>query len=265
MALNTKTLAVGVLDILCVDGGITGNKQIVDGDGTASNIYIDGTNLGIGQSSPTYPLHISSAGDYPIVAESTDAGSGIYLKDNTTDAFTGMMTVGNDLQLRTSNTTRIFVADGGNVGIGTSSPLGALDVRGVTRFGGPHYLGKTQVSIASGVLNITSTQGPYIAAIAQQGVGSDDADTIVTITIDGAEPTVGSMIYLSRASNDIITLTCGGAAVSTIRCNYSESDDEDTSEATSVVIASGYEIVQLLYTESNRWAVMNPSAVRVND
>ena len=33
--LNTKTISAGVLDILCVDGGISGDKQIKDGDGTA--------------------------------------------------------------------------------------------------------------------------------------------------------------------------------------------------------------------------------------
>ena len=126
--LNTKTLAVGVLDILSVDGGISGNKQIVDGDGTASNLYIDGTNLGIGQSSPTEPLHILSSSDNPILIESSDTACGLYLKDNTTSAFTGPLANGNDLQLRTANAPRITIQADGDVGIGTTSPTTLLDV-----------------------------------------------------------------------------------------------------------------------------------------
>ena len=80
--LNTKTLSSGVGDILCVDGGISGDKQIIDGDGTTSNLYIDGTNLGIGVSAPTYPLHVLSALDSPLFVQSTDNGCGIDLRDN---------------------------------------------------------------------------------------------------------------------------------------------------------------------------------------
>ena len=79
--LNTKTLAAGVGDILCVDGGISGDKQIKDGDGTASNLYIDGTNLGIGKTAPTNPLHIYTSENTAILVENTDANCGIYLKD----------------------------------------------------------------------------------------------------------------------------------------------------------------------------------------
>ena len=160
---------------------------------------------------------------------------------------------------------RMALTQDGYLGVGTDAPIRPLDVRGITRFGGPHLMAKTNLTIASGVLDISSTQGPYIAAYAEQGVGSDNADTITHIKIDGAEPTVGTMIYLTRAGNDTITLTCLGAEASTIRCFYSETDDEATSEASSVVIGNAYEVVQLLYTEAYRWTVMNPSAVRVND
>jgi hypothetical protein len=152
----------------------------------------------------------------------------------------------------------------GKVGIGVDVPVAKLDVRGRTYFGGPHYMGKTNVTIASGVLDISSTQGPYIAAYAQQGVGSDDADTITSITIDGAEPATGSMIYLTRGANDVITLTLGGSAASTIVGYWADDVGEAVQTGTSAVIGSGYQFVQLMYTEVGRWVIMNPGACQFN-
>ena len=84
--LNTKTLSAGVGDILCVDGGISGDKQIIDGDGTTSNLYIDGTNLGIGISAPTKPLQVS--GDATLTATGKlflDGGTHTYIHESGDD------------------------------------------------------------------------------------------------------------------------------------------------------------------------------------
>ena len=265
------------------DGGGNGTSyvQVTDGDGgTEFGIKLSTTGasfpavniatyperiLHIGYESPYYGVLIQAAGagwarGYNFGKHSDLSMLGQFGAVGTDDALLYMF-IGDDWE----NTTITFNPANKRVGIGTTSPAVSLDVRGRTYFGGPHYMGKTDVSIASGILNITSTQGPFIAAIAEQGVGSNDADTITSITIDGAEPAVGSMIYLTRSANDVITLTCGGGSASTIICNYSESDDEAVSNASSVVISSSYEVVQLLYTAANRWTVMNPSAVRTND
>ena len=133
--LNTKTLAAGVGDILCVDGGISGDKQIKDGDGTASNLYIDGTNLGIGKTAPTNPLHIYTSENTAILVENTDANCGIYLKDNSTSSFNGILTVANDFTIRTSDAERFRVKSDGKVGIGTDAPDNKLTVNGGAKFG----------------------------------------------------------------------------------------------------------------------------------
>ena len=133
-SLTDQTIASSYPQLLFVDGGISGNKQIFDGDGTASNLYIDGTNLGIGQSAPSYPLHLLSDTDMPIVAESSDTACGIYLKDNTTSAFTGPLAYGNDLQLRTQNTARITIKSDGKVGIGVT-PATKFQVESGVRLG----------------------------------------------------------------------------------------------------------------------------------
>ena len=102
--LNTKTLSAGVGDILCVDGGISGDKQIKDGDGTASNLYIDGTNLGIGVSTPT--KHLQVGGDITVPASSKlffDGGTHTYITESDGDVLD--FYAGNELLLRLSDSS----------------------------------------------------------------------------------------------------------------------------------------------------------------
>ena len=75
MALNTKTISAGVGDILNVDSGITGSaKNILDGDGTASPLWLTTTQLGIG-GAPSYLLTVDE--------DATDATVSIDCHSNT--------------------------------------------------------------------------------------------------------------------------------------------------------------------------------------
>ena len=69
---NTDTL---------VAGNGSNAIQVVDGDGTASPLYLNTDRLGIG-GQPVKPLHILSSDNQPLRVESTDAYAGIQLKDN---------------------------------------------------------------------------------------------------------------------------------------------------------------------------------------
>jgi hypothetical protein len=128
--LNTKTLATGVGDILCVDGGISGDKQIKDGDGTASNLYIDGTNLGIGHATPTHYLDVKGSSTQPVKIESTGAYCTLDIRDADTSDFTGLYVNNGRLSLYTGDNSRLSILSNGNVGIGTDSPGTKLDVYG---------------------------------------------------------------------------------------------------------------------------------------
>ena len=63
MALKDKTVSAGALDILNVDGGIDTSTagNVVDGDGTASPLWLTTTKVGIGENSPDNHLHVTVA------------------------------------------------------------------------------------------------------------------------------------------------------------------------------------------------------------
>ena len=128
--LNTKTISAGVGDILCVDGGISGDKQIKDGDGTSSNLFIDGTNLGIGHATPTHYLDVKGSATQPVKIESTGAYCTLDMRDAYTSDFTGLYVNGGRLSLYTGDNSRLSILSNGNVGIGTDSPGTKLDVQG---------------------------------------------------------------------------------------------------------------------------------------
>ena len=108
--LNTKTLAVGVLDILSVDGGISGNKEIKDGDGTGTKVWLDGTNLSL---TATSKLYLDGGTHTYIVESGTDVmdfyvgGSNILKLDEENDK---VEILGSDLEV---DTTKKIYFDGG--------------------------------------------------------------------------------------------------------------------------------------------------------
>ena len=63
MALNTKTISAGVGDILNLDSGIDAStaRNVLDGDGTASPLWLTTTKLGIG-GAPSYLLTVDEDG-----------------------------------------------------------------------------------------------------------------------------------------------------------------------------------------------------------
>lgn len=113
-----------------------------------SSIVDDGTNVGIGSVNPTAPLDLASTGGllsttkattssnaaYESIGDGTnslligtesDAGAGIFTSGSANASVIGSNST-NVLQLATNNAVRMTVDSGGNVGIGTLSPIGAI-------------------------------------------------------------------------------------------------------------------------------------------
>ena len=93
----------------------------------------NGGNVGIGTSSPGYPLTVqanSGSGAVRLVGRSSDNVSTLEFINNTQATTQGFIqSSGNNLLFATSTSERMRITSGGNVGIGTTAPGGRLESR----------------------------------------------------------------------------------------------------------------------------------------
>ncbi|MCA9939842.1 MAG: hypothetical protein KC418_14460 [Anaerolineales bacterium] len=122
------------------------------GIGIATNLYSDGTNFGVGTSSPTANLHVlNSASDVRLLLQSSGpplSGSAQYVADAAAGQPAGLIlreggTSHWNIYNQTQGDLRIFsyqfgngadvfsIKPAGNVGIGTTNPLSRLAVSGL--------------------------------------------------------------------------------------------------------------------------------------
>ena len=145
---------VGTLGVAYGGTGATSltSGYVLKGNGTsplsASVIYDDGTNVGIGTSSP------SAVGSRTTVNISGSSGSAIRLSDDTANAFIDYtdgsgarfsVNAAEPLLLQTASLERMRIDSSGRVGIGTSSPGAKLDISAGTNLN----IGFRQLSLAN--------------------------------------------------------------------------------------------------------------------
>ena len=131
-----SSTATGTDWVSLVDGTGTTNyvAKWLDTDTiTNSVIYDNGTNVGIGTTSPSELLHLSKTGSNPYIRISADSFTGLDVGQETS--------AGNAIiNLRDNKDIRIFtnsaevarIKNNGNVGIGTTSPTAKLHVEAAT-------------------------------------------------------------------------------------------------------------------------------------
>jgi hypothetical protein len=165
-----------------------------------ANLFWDNTNdrLGIGNTAPGYKLEVTgdirtgSGGDLRLgsaTGTTTSAGDSSIFND------------ANDMYLNTGNVTRMYIANGGNVGIGNTGPTYRLDVSAADTTAGLGYAMRIRANAtaAGGAFQFTdsgaTTQWGFLAATA----------TSVTLDASGA-----SVLAFRTNSAERMRITSGG-------------------------------------------------------
>ena len=133
--IRTSNSSAAMTDRVLIDSN--GDISFYEDTGTTPKFFWDASAeaLGIGTSSPNYPLVIGDGTDsteYISIESSTTGTAGILFGD-TTPARGGILydNSNNSMAFRTgANTERLRIDSSGNVGIGTSSPSGLLEAYG---------------------------------------------------------------------------------------------------------------------------------------
>ena len=139
---------------------VAGNANVSGSTTVGGNATVGG-NVGIGTSTPSQKLDVAGNAN---VSGSTYVGGSLALRNSTSEKYNWSLTNGG-LNLSESNVAggRLFVQDGGNVGIGTTSPIARLHVSGsasATPSGsGTSYFSATSTLQGPGIPNGSGARG----------------------------------------------------------------------------------------------------------
>jgi hypothetical protein len=190
-------------------GHLGGNLFVItDQQALTDRLLIDSTgNVGIGTTTPTQLLHLSGG------SLRLDNGQAIRWRNaaNTADVDIMALDISDSFLIRgwggglklcdSSWLTRMFVQEGGNVGIGTTSPAQKLDVAGTAQMTGfklptgatsgyvltsdPAGVGTWQAAAGGGLISIDSVSNPGgdVDLISQDAISITPNDSANTITI----------------------------------------------------------------------------------
>ena len=161
-------------------------------DSTGEVVRIDGGNVGIGTTSPSEKLSVSSTVSTKISIGGGTTQNGIRWEAvSTANSFylfnADFGTPGFGLYNVTTGATPLWIQNGGNVGIGTTSPNAKLELAGV----------------AAPAIRLTSTSGPY---------STIDSDTVgsVEISADAGNTGASSNINFKIDASNVMRIVAGG-------------------------------------------------------
>ena len=206
------------------DAGRYGAMQFVVGDGTGSGngqvtamTIGTGGQVGIGTSSPQQNLHVHESGSGQVVIavtnDTTGGGNndGIHFGIDASEQGFVWHKQNTALLFATNNAERMRLANDGKLGIGTTTPHGALDVRGAVTITTPT---RDSVStktgyMAAGSLNIGSVAANFGGGSGWNGNTAGfmlECQDNTEIAVHDSGHRVSSLMYYQGGSIDMITI-----------------------------------------------------------
>ncbi len=126
---------------------------------TGSDIYNSNSgNVGIGTTVPNYLLHIKSSGDAvnAISGGTTGAAWNYYMQNDTLRSAVGWSNLNNALSFYVNGADRMVINNNGKVGIGTTTPVGNMQIHNSAQIG-------ASVKLTHMNTGITTTDGADLA------------------------------------------------------------------------------------------------------
>ena len=204
------------------DGDVTlgaATPSIVDG-GNATAITIDSSeNVGIGTTSPTFPLEVSAgSGDSPFKVSSTDPTVRIWSEDSGGKVYWECQS-GDAVIVNDSVETLRIKADGRGLSQFTAKAWCAWDATGTPAITDSHNVSSlTDAGTGEQKLNFTNnlaTADAYtVSALASKGGGAPSSTNNATCTTGSSLPVTGPYIGVifngSASDRDYVCATCFG-------------------------------------------------------
>jgi hypothetical protein len=181
------------------------------GDNSKLILQPYGGDVGIGVTSPTNKLEVSTGADDTVGIRVRDSVNGVRteIRRRSIECQGGDFWINGQtswLELRTGNTSRLYIGSNGNVGIGSTSPGALLDVNGSLKCAGKFVQNSTTQSITG--TNQTLTLN--VAGAAVHIVSMASGATITTISYSNRDnnPAVNTfMLVVKYAGTASITFT----------------------------------------------------------
>ncbi|MFY8248087.1 MAG: hypothetical protein ACOVJ5_00100 [Gloeomargaritales cyanobacterium] len=158
-----------------VDGSGTTNyvTKWVDADTIGNSVmYDNGTNVGIGTTSPNFLIHSNGSGansymQFTSATTGTTSSDGLIIGTGDVGDAVFLNRENTTMQFYTNNTERMRIASSGNVGINTTAPIHKLSVNG--KIGGDVYA-DSFVEFTATTETIVSADGNVVLGYAQNVV-----------------------------------------------------------------------------------------------